>query len=94
VLRILGRWTLRVVVALTAALVVVYLGDWMVYKLRGSPRSAVTVHRTMLIPLKGNKQEYDDMGTFDVPCSRSLFPQGGQDPCWEVRRNTNQTVQM
>ena len=84
----------RVVVALLVVLIVLYAGDWTVYKMRGSPQSAVTVHRTMVIPLKGNKQEYDDMGNFNVPCSQSLFPQSGADPCWQVRRNSNQNVQM
>lgn len=84
----------RVGLALTVVLLVVYAGDWVIYKMRGAPRSSVTVHRTMVIPLKGNKQEYDDMGTFDVPCSQSLFPQAGLNPCWQVRRNPNQTVQM
>lgn len=93
-LRIVGRRILRVGLAAITALLVVYAGDWAVYKMRGSPHSAVTVHRTMVIPLKGNKQEYDDMGTFDVTCSQSLFPQAGLSPCWQVRRNPNQNIQM
>jgi hypothetical protein len=84
----------RAGLALTAVLLVVYAGDCIIYKLRASPKSAITVHRTMVIPLKGNRQEYDDIGTFDVPCSQSLFPQAGLSPCWQVRRNPNQTVQM
>jgi hypothetical protein len=44
----------------------------------------------MGVPLKGQKEEYDYLGTADVPCSRSLFPQGGNDPCWHLRRNPNQ----
>jgi hypothetical protein len=41
----------------------------------------------MGVPLKGQKEEYDYLGTVTVPCSRSLFPQGGNDPCWHLRRN-------
>jgi len=26
----------------------------------------------------------------DVPCAVSLFPQAGQAPCWQLRRNVNQ----
>jgi hypothetical protein len=42
------------------------------------------------IPLKDNKQEFDYLGSIDVPCSISLFSQQGQSPCWQLRRNPNQ----
>ena len=64
------------------------------YKLEGSPQSTVTVNRTLVVPLKNNKEEYDYVGTFDEQCSISLFPQGGLSPCWELRRNTNQNVKL
>ena len=85
-------WLRRVLVVLAAAFVVIYAGDWAVYKLRGSPQSKVTVNRYVTIPLKGNKQEFDYLGSMDVPCSVSLFPQAGQAPCWQLRRNPNQGI--
>jgi hypothetical protein len=94
VLRLIVRWGIRVVLVLVAAFVVVYLGDWGVFKLRGSPQSTVTVSRYLTIPLKGNKQEFDYQGTMAVPCSQTLFPQNGLSPCWQLRRNTNQTVTL
>ncbi len=84
------RWSIRVIVGLAVAFVAVYAGDWAVFKLRGSPLSKVTVNRYVTIPLKGNKQEFDYLGSIDVPCSRSLFSQAGEPPCWQLRRNTNQ----
>jgi len=81
-----------VMVVLAAAFVVFYAGDLAVYKLRGSPRSSVTVNRYVTIPLKGNKQEFDYLGSIDVPCSVSLFPQAGLAPCWQLRRNPNQGI--
>jgi len=84
------RWLLRGLVVLAAAFVAVYGGDWVIFKLRGSPRSKVTVNRYITIPLKGNKQEFDYLGTVDVPCSVSFFPQAGQHPCWQLRRHPNQ----
>ena len=86
------RWSLRVMVVLAAGFVAVYAGDWAVFKLRGSPASKVTVNRYLTIPLKGNKQEFDYLGSIDAPCSRSLFPQAGQAPCWQLRRNPNQGI--
>ncbi len=91
-MRLLMVWLGRLLVVLAAAFVVIYAGDWAVYKLRGSPKSKVTVNRYITIPLKGNKQEFDYLGSSDVPCSVSLFPQTGQAPCWQLRRNPNQGI--
>jgi hypothetical protein len=84
------RWLQRGMLVLAAAFVAAYGGDWAVYKLRGSPASTVTVNRYVTIPLKGNKQEFDYLGSIDVPCSASLFPQSGRGTCWQLRRNPNQ----
>jgi hypothetical protein len=81
-------------VALVAVFVATYAGDWAIYKLRGSPHGKVTVNRYVTIPLKGNKQEFDYQGSIDVPCSVSLFPQAGQNPCWQLRRNPNQGMTL
>jgi hypothetical protein len=88
------RWAQRVAIVLVAAFVVVYAGDWAIYKLRGSPTSTVTVNRFLTVPLKGNKIEYDYVGTADQSCSVSLFSQAGQSPCWHLRRNPNQTTTL
>jgi len=93
-MRFLLGWFRRVLVVLAAAFVLLYAGDWAVYKLRGSPSSTVTVNRYVTIPLKGNKQEFDYQGSIDVSCSVSLFPQAGQAPCWQLRRNPNQGLNM
>ncbi len=93
-LRRIGRWLLRVALVLAAGFVATYVGDSIAFKLEGSPQSTVTVSRTLVIPLKNNKEEYDYVGTFDEPCSISLFPQSGLSPCWQLRRNTNQNVKL
>lgn len=88
------RWIQRVGIAVLAASAATYLGDLAVFKLRGSPASTVSVNRYLTVPLKGSKVEYDFLGTADVPCSRSLFPQDGNSPCWRLRRNPNQTTTL
>lgn len=93
-LAFLWRWLVRIALVLAAAFVVLYLGDWAVFKLRGSPQSKVSVNRFLIVPLKGNKQEIDYLGTEDAPCSESLFPQAGQSPCWRLRRNKDQNTTM
>jgi len=88
------RWVIRVGIGIVVAFIVAYFGDWAVFKLRGSPQASVTVNQYLNVPLKGNKQEYDYQGTQDVPCSVSLFSQGGQSPCWQLRRNKNQWTNL
>ena len=88
------KWVQRMVVVLVAAFAVLYLGDWAVYTLRGSPQGSVTVNRTLSVPLKGNKTEFDYLGSSQVPCSMSLFSQGGESPCWQLRRNQNQNTKI
>jgi hypothetical protein len=91
---VIKRWLFRIIVVLLAALVTAFGADWAIFRLRGSPTSTVTVNRFLTVPLKGNKLEYDYLGSSDVPCSLSLFPQAGQSPCWQLRRNTNQTTTL
>ena len=88
------RWIPRVLIFLVAGFIAAYGGDWAIYKLRGSPTSTVTVNQFMSVPLKGNKIEYDYVGSSEVACSVSLFPQGGLSPCWRLRRNTNQNTSL
>jgi hypothetical protein len=94
VLQRIGRWLFRGSLFLLAAIAATFVCDALAFKLEGSPQSTVTVNRTMVVPLKNNKQEYDYLGTYDEPCSVSLFPQGGMAPCWWLRRNTNQNVKL
>jgi len=45
-------------------------------------------------PLKNNKEELDYLGSEEVTCSVSLFPQGGHAPCWYLRRHKNQVTNI
>lgn len=93
-MRWLGRWLLRVLVAFASVSLVAFAIDFAVYKFRGSPHSTVAVSQFMVVPLKGQKSEYDYLGTVNVSCAVALFPHGGQDPCWHLRRNPNQWQQV
>lgn len=93
-IRFLARWILRALIALALAFALVYVGDWAVYKMRGSPQSKVTVNQYVSIPEKGRRTEFDYQGTFDQPCAQALFTQGGLTPCWQLRRNPNPGMTM
>jgi hypothetical protein len=93
----------RIVVGLIALLVLVYLADFAWYQLRVSlPNLGLatgSVHRIRLLAIssKGNKIEYEIDAVHpeeDVPCSRSIFPQGGNRPCWHMARHANDPIPM
>ena len=93
-MRWLLLWLIRIVAVLAVIFAVVYVGDLAVYRLRGSPQSKVTVNRFVSIPEKARKTEFDYLGSSQVPCSMSLFSQGGEIPCWQLRRNQNQNTKI
>jgi hypothetical protein len=70
---------------------VAYAVDWSVFELRGPAMSTVTVQKFLKTPLKGNKLEFDYLGTADESCSRTLFPQYAASdwnpPCWWLSRH-------
>jgi hypothetical protein len=80
----------RAAIALLAVLIVVYAGDWLVYRYRvshGTAFDSVKVNQFMAVPLKNGKDEFDYTGSQQVGCVRALFPWGGDEPCWWVRRH-------
>jgi hypothetical protein len=89
-MRFLGRWLLRILVSFAAVTLVAFALDWTVYELRGSPQSVVIVNRFLSVPLKGQKTEYDFLGTASVPCVVALFPHGGESPCWYLQLHPNE----
>ena len=68
-----------------------YAVDWSVFELRGPAMSTVTVQQFLKTPLKGNKLEFDYLGTADASCSRTFFPQyaasAWNPPCWWLQRH-------
>jgi hypothetical protein len=92
----MNTWAERLVrwmMVLAVLLGLVYVGDWAVLQVRvsrGTAYDVVQVNQFLATPLKGNKVEYDLMGTVPMTCSRSIFPQKGNPACWWLRRHTSQ----
>ncbi len=84
------RWLRIAVLGIIAFAVISYAVDFAVFKLTGSPRSKYTVYHFISAPLKNNKTEIDYIGSEDVHCALSMYPQDGLVPCWYLRRHTNQ----
>ena len=59
-------WIRLIGIGLLAVAVAAYAGDWLVFNLRGSITSKVTVSHFLSAPLKNNKQELDYLGSEEV----------------------------
>ena len=75
-------------------LAVLYALDFVTFharQQRGIALSTIAVDQFLSTPLKGNKAEYDYLGTANQPCSRTLFPQYASStwnpPCWWLQRH-------
>ncbi len=88
-----GRWG-RILQVLVAALVVLYAGDWVTLRVRTGAEgtSSAQVEQFLRTPLKGQKEEFDYMGTVATPCVSSLFPHRSAAPCWWLRWHKVQWV--
>jgi hypothetical protein len=78
-------------VGLIAALSMLYVGDWAVWRMRvahGGGMDTVSVTNMTSVPLKNGRDEYFWDGTADADCSRSIFPQAGSGACWWLRRHS------
>lgn len=83
----------KAVVGLLISLTVLYAADWLVLKIRiarGTAYGSVEVDQFLATPLKGNKEEYDMVGSFQQSCTRSIFPHQGKPACWWVRKHNSQ----
>jgi hypothetical protein len=88
-----GGRLVRLVLMLAVLLGLLYVGDWAMLRVRvahGTAYDVVQVNQLLATPLKGNKVEYDLMGTVPMPCSRSIFPQQGNPACWWLKRHNTQ----
>ena len=93
----------RLIIFLLAPFALAYFLDFCWYELRvhapnlGAPTGSVHRIRLLAIPNKGNKTtfELDQVHPEeDLPCSHSLFPQGGSRPCWYVVRHANDPISI
>jgi len=75
----------RAVLGLLIAVAVMFIVDWVVWKvrvLRGGGMGTVDVTWYQVAELKGSKEQFFPDGEGPVNCSQSVFPQGGNKPCW------------
>ena len=69
---------------------VAYPLDWGVWRARvagGGGMGSVQVDLFTVAELKGGKEDYYPNGTAVLPCTKSLYPQGGNSSCWWLSRH-------
>jgi hypothetical protein len=89
-MRNIKKYLGRFAITLLILFALLYAGDWLVLRYRvahGTAFDSVEVDQFLATPLKGNKAEYDFVGSYQQPCARSIFPQQGRPACWWVRRH-------
>lgn len=75
---------------LLVAVIVLYLVDWgflRVRAARGTAYGSVQVNQYLSTTLKGNKAEYDYLGTAAQSCVHAIFKHDALQPCWWVERH-------
>jgi hypothetical protein len=79
---------------LLISLAIIYATDWIFFQVRqarGTAMRSISVQQYLATPLKGNKAEYDYLGTTDERCSQTFFPQYAAStwnpPCWWLERH-------
>ena len=94
--RKLKRLAADAVLCLLAATLLLWLADWAVWRIRvwrGGGYDSVQVSQFLLTPLKNHRMKADRQSTDSQPCTRSIFPHAGDDPCWWLRRHPTEFQQ-
>lgn len=84
------KMSLRALGVLVLIAIVGYPADWLIWRSRvaaGTGMGSVRVEMFTVAELKGGKEDIYPNGTAMIACSRSLYPQSGNKPCWWVRRH-------
>lgn len=87
------RLAKRIALALLVLAAATYLADyaiWHIRNARGTGMSTIQVDTYLSTALKGNKAEYDYLGSQPEPCANALFPHGGAPACWWLARHKEQ----
>ena len=88
-------WVLAGVVALTC---LAYLTDFAIlrwkFKNKGDVFATVKISPYYAVPRKDHKVEFMFQDPVDETCVNSLFPHGGNTPCWYLRKHRERRVDL
>ena len=88
------RFARRTAKYLLIGLALFCAADWCVFEarlMRGAGLTAVPVEQYLKTPLKGEKEEYDYLGSGSENCARAVLPQYAaaqwNPPCWWLKHH-------
>jgi hypothetical protein len=84
---------LRGLLVLLLIAAIAYPIDFAIWRSRvaaGGGMGQVSVDLYVVGELKGGKEDYYPQGTSMSACSKSLYPQAGNTPCWWLERHREQ----
>jgi hypothetical protein len=84
----------RIPAAIVVLAVVLYIGDYIVVRLRSEPTAAVQVTKLYAVQQKDGKTEYEAGEPETQTCVNSIFPHLGDSPCWYLKRHKTQQVNL
>ena len=88
-------WVLAGIVALTC---LAYLTDFVIlrwkFKNKGDVFATVKISPYYAVPRKDHKVEFMFQDPVDETCVNSLFPHGGNTPCWYLRKHRERRVDL
>ena len=95
---IIGRLLQRTLVGLVLLVATIYAVDYALLRYKvardQAPFATVTVRPYYAVPQKDHKTEFLFDDPRDETCVNSLFPHLGDSPCWYLKRNKEQRVDM
>jgi hypothetical protein len=99
----LRRFAKRVLMCLACGLIVIYVCDFVYFRIRmihprfTNPLETFTAPRLYAIGVKGGKVDYelDEQNPEQTwTCAHALFPHAGYSPCWYLKPKSRQPIPM
>ncbi len=96
----LATFALRGLFGALVLVALLWIADFVSFRYRlskgtpGNPVQTLNIHPTYAIPHKDGRAEYVFGEPQMVTCVRSIFPHGGDPPCWYVRKTASKPIEM
>jgi hypothetical protein len=90
----LPRLLSRIATLLVALVIVLYIADYVVVRLRTEPTGTCQITKIYAVPLKDGKTSFEQGAPETQTCANSIFPHLGYSPCWYLKRHKTQQVNL
>lgn len=77
-----------------AALLALFAGDYVVFRMQSNPQRAVVVSRYYAVKQKNGKVEFIFQPPQAQSCVNALFAHAGYLPCWYLERHREQRIDI